>query len=552
VEYTHPSTKKDPALDDRLLVLTRDGLNRRSFVTSCLDLIDPRHPHYITDDKVGEEEGGEEKNHHGLSKHKKRSQSEGGHDATQGMNLVNRVSDIVRGPIGLPPPPVPVFKEDKASAATLPSHPSFNHKPKLNRTATALFDKVDNSVHGEDTSGGGGSSFSLHKSRDDDSIYDRRITDLASSSVAIVADEEELELELAKSTVKTLPFKKDPLLQMIYQNRHLVPKSGLLDPTQSISETQAELLTRFSKHDEYLEEKSASLSEVERACLYPVASDEEEAQLRCMLLPIPPKQQQQALKDLGEGENKSHEEHDSDKMSRRRGLTLTSTSVRSARTDSLLPHEPGSNSSGSGSGDNYKDHRFFKPTVPPTRTILGPEYISQCDGHEDDHDESLNGMGDARFSAGANRPSSSQSFNESNHEDLPRGRLEKSRLFLNNFLETAAPDLNRVEILSQSEELEHKIETLDLIPERENHVIWVLFARNSKANDNDNEDGSRDSVGGAKVAGKVPSFAETPLPPIEIVGMKGQCCCCCCFCLAVVCFHLLMIVAYKKKQHEYL
>ena len=73
-----------------------------------------------------------------------------------------------------------------------------------------------------------------------------------------------------------------------------------------------------------------------------------------------------------------------------------------------------------------------------------------------------------------------------------------------------------------------------MLPERDNHVIWVLFARNTKPNaanqasqDESLENervsmgGSRESVSTMKV-NKAPPFAPTPLPPIEIVGMQGK------------------------------
>jgi hypothetical protein len=289
-------------------------------------------------------------------------------------------------------------------------------------------------------------------------------------------------------------------------------------------------------------------------------SDDEEAKLLNDLLPL---SQHHSTDDENTDDHKTDknkEVEEDDKMSRRRGLTITATLTAT-------------NEDRKNSGVHLVDGNsinMFKPVKPPKRTLLGPlNNIDDDDDEDDSDDDNLDDMANRRVtrsidsirendvdeptstsaqtakSSSQSKPSnnhherrrhrnsnrSSMSFNEKQAELAPKGHFEKSRLFLSNFMEVAAPDLDRMDMLTPSDELEMKIDAIDVLRERESHVIWLLYARNTKPNPQNsswaNSDmeatgirmsGDRESC--SNKANKAPPFAQTPLPPIEIVGMN--------------------------------
>jgi len=478
---------ENEALDDRLVVVTRDALGRRCWVLSCLDLVDPRQPRLAGDAMYARD----------AVDPKLLSEASGGAAGGSGAAVVLRAGHVVRGALGFPNPPPhrnpepPVGGHDATAAAA---------------TATA-----------------------------------RPLPPSLPAGVPRVCSSE---------GAGFLPFVRDPLLLALHAHRHLLPRSRLLalepdaaaagEPQRLIAAATAASTALSPSPPSSPPPSSLLAADGTGRAAYPAASEDDEAALLAALLPLPVGG---ASDSSGAGAAASgaavalpgSEEEQRRRQRRRRGDGTAAAAV--ARFVGMAAISPGPGKAS-----------FFPPAAPATRAHFGPGEAWRTDpgGNSgsafrntgDSVPGYSNASSDSALSVAVSVADHAAAAAEAAKEYGGGRRLQKSRLFLESLLgATSADATKRVELLDGSAEMVERLDALDALPERDTHVVWLMFARNrdpaSSSGSNSaagavnaksggggggSGDGGTVSSSRTRAAAATPMFGANPLPPIEVVG----------------------------------
>lgn len=385
--------------DDRLVVITRDGLNRRSFVTACLDLVNPRHPQIAA------------RTHRAAPSSSSTSSSGGSSDALSldqdsfGITLVAQTTQLVTSPI---------------------ARSSSMHASMFNGLPGHSLDENGGSKSEEGAVEGGVGSVSNGSEGFDPA---------GATAPGVDANSGSKEAELL-NPFDALAFVADPLLMRLAAQPHLLPRTGRLAPNDHLllsdSKTAA---TNESEEGEKSSDSGTIATTTDGGGLKSIVSssgsagryslvalEASEAALLEELLPLPKPTGSNgnanndsggsSRGDDGGGDGhltKNDDDDNSHVLLRRRGYTLTASQA-------------------------YAEDRAaataFAPAVPPSRAFLLPP----SDLATSDHKSNNSGSSSGRKSG------SSGNVSGGSGSDSGGAASYKSRLFMNAVLGATAAD----------------------------------------------------------------------------------------------------------------